>query len=150
MAEYVARELGIAEYFAEVLPADKVSEVERLQASGLRVAMVGDGVNDAPALVKADLGIAIGSGTDVAIESSDVTLLRGDLSGVVTAVRLARRTYRTIRQNLFWAFAYNTAMIPVAALGGLDPALAGAAMALSSVSVVSNSLRLRTFRPQFS
>ena len=147
-AEAVAASVGIGRVLAEVLPEDKAREIARLRAAGSTVAMVGDGVNDAPALVQAGIGIAIGSGTDVAIESSDVTLLRDDLTGVVTAIRLARRTYRTIRQNLFWAFAYNAAMIPVAALGRLDPALAGAAMALSSVSVVANSLRLRTFRPQ--
>ena len=153
-AEAIRRELDIPHVVAEVLPQDKDREVLRLQGEGRSVAMVGDGINDAPALTRADLGIAIGSGTDIAIESADMVLMKPDLRGAVTALRLSRAVLRNIRENLFWAFIYNIICIPLAAgvfyslLGWkLSPMLAAAAMSFSSVSVVLNALRLRRFKP---
>ena len=144
-AAAIAAEVGISEVVSEVLPGDKADEVIKLQKSGKTVAFVGDGINDAPALTTADLGMAVSSGTDVAIEAGDIVLVSGDPELAATGLQLARATFRTIRQNLGWAFGYNVAAIPLAAAGLLNPMVAAAAMAFSSVSVVSNSLRLRRF-----
>lgn len=142
-AKAIGGEVGVNQVIAEVLPEQKAEEIKKLQGAGKKVAMVGDGINDAPALAVSDIGMAIGTGTDVAIEAADVTLIRGDLNSIADAILMSRKTMRNIKQNLFWAFAYNTIGIPIAAAGFLAPWVAGAAMAFSSVSVVLNALRLQ-------
>jgi Cu+-exporting ATPase len=146
-ATAIARQLGITNYRAEVLPQDKAAEIERIRNSGKFIAMVGDGINDAPALAAADVSFAIGSGSDIAIETADITLVRNDLMSVVDAISLSKKTLDKIRQNLFFAFIYNVLGIPLAAVGLLNPVIAAAAMAMSSVSVVANSLLLKKWRP---
>ena len=146
VTKYISHSAGIDRYKAGVMPENKSSEVKKIQDAGRKVIMVGDGINDAPALVQSNIGIAIGNGTDVAIESADVVLIHGDLMGVVKSLKLSKQTIRVIKQNLFWAFIYNVIGIPLAALGLLNPIFAALAMSLSSVSVISNSLRLKKAR----